>query len=51
MNEFCQANLKQVNLQPSGNIADVDELTNMRRGLICTTPIFALVEWVILHSR
>ncbi|KAF4767580.1 hypothetical protein HAV15_009140 [Penicillium sp. str.  len=45
MNEFCQANLKQVKLQPSGNIADVDELTNMRRGLICTTPIFALVEY------
>ncbi|CAI7610388.1 unnamed protein product [Penicillium discolor] len=45
MNEFCQANLEQVKLQPSGNIADVDELTNMRRGLICTTPIFALVEY------
>ncbi|CDM38076.1 unnamed protein product [Penicillium roqueforti FM164] len=39
MNEFCQANLGQVKLRPSGNIGDIDELTNIQRELICTTPI------------
>ncbi|KAJ6189037.1 hypothetical protein N7519_003945 [Penicillium mononematosum] len=45
MKEFCRANLEQVQRQPSGDIADIDELTDMRRGLICTTPIFALIEY------
>jgi hypothetical protein len=44
MKGFCRANLEQVQREPSGDIADIDELTDMRRGLICTTPIFALIE-------
>ncbi|KAJ5230331.1 hypothetical protein N7489_011039 [Penicillium chrysogenum] len=45
MKGFCRANLEQVQREPSGDIADIDELTDMRRGLICTTPIFALIEY------
>lgn len=48
MKGFCRANLEQVQREPSGDIADIDELTDMRRGLICTTPIFALIEWALL---
>ena len=48
MTEFCDANVDQVKIQQDWSILDIQELTDLRRRLICATPIFALIESVSL---
>ncbi len=45
MAAYCEALMQQVHLQSTaGSASTVEELLNMRRDSIATTPIYALIE-------